>query len=389
MKKLKLWQKQYFATLLLFVMTFYGCVLFLACNSFSGAFSLAQEAAAQECGMILQAIRADREIVAQRGGESEEADAAIVAEYGAYYGRRNVGLRYVSSGGTIHYDNISEDIPFGRTSHGKLSLVRDADGTAYFFTSMKLGNGVLSCAKQTEELFADQRQLTLILLGAAGVFTAALTVGLYFTLKQIYRPIDNLAHELRTPLTVVNGYAQYITLAAIDEEERLNAAAFIVYESRRLQDIVDKLLVLSNIKKGELDRVRVSVEGLFSRAQQMYPGITCSVGFPYVMGDAVMLDSLIGNLVDNAVKVSGNSETVELVARDGCIAVMDRGPGMSESLRRRLNDPANKERYSETGGSGLGIQLCHQIAEQHNAALSFENRPGGGIIAKVKLFTES
>ena len=107
------------------------------------------------------------------------------------------------------------------------------------------------------------------------------------------------------------------------------------------------------------------------------------------MGDAVLLHSLVGNLVDNAVKVSGNGESVELVARDGYIAVMDRGPGMSESLRRRLNDPANKERYSETGGSGRGIQLCHQIAEQHKAKLSFENRPDGGTIAKVKLFTES
>ena len=253
MKKLKLWQKQYFATLLLFVMTFYGCVVFLACNSFSGAFSLAQEAAAQECGMILQAIRAEREIVEQRGDASEAADAAIVAEYGAYYGRRNVGLRYVNGSGEAVYDNIPDGIPQGKTSHGRLSLVRDADGTAYFFTSTKLGSGTLSCAKHTEELFADQKRQSMILLSAAGIFTMALTVGLYFTLRQIYRPIDNLAHELRTPLTVVNGYAQYITLAAIDEEERLNAAGFIVSESRRLQDIVDKLLVLSNIKKGELD----------------------------------------------------------------------------------------------------------------------------------------
>ena len=384
MKKLKLWQKQYFATLLLFVLLFYGCVVFLAYNSFSAAFSLAQEAASQEYSMIVHAIRSDREVVASRGEASEEADAAIVAEYGDYYRRRDIAMRYVGADGVLMYNSMPEKLNGPSGAVGSLRLIEDENGERYFFAAFEVGSGKLSFAKYTEELFADQHGQTIILLCTAAGFTAVLTVSLYFTLKRIYKPIDNLAHELRTPLTAVNGYAQYIALAAIDEEERLNAASFIVSESRRLQEIVDKLLVLSNIKKGELDRERVSVERLFGRAQQMYPGISCRAEWKFIMGDTVLLESLVGNLVDNAVKVSGGSDAVELIAQDGMIIVQDRGPGMSEEMLRRLNDPTNRERYSETGGAGLGIGICHKIAAEHGAKLCFENRDGGGTSAKVK-----
>ena len=110
MKKLKLWQKQYFATLLLFVLLFYGCVVFLAYSSFSSAFSVAQDAAAQEYSMIVHAIRADRAVVAARGDASEEADAAIVAEYGDYYRRRDIAMRYVSKGGVLLYNSLPENL---------------------------------------------------------------------------------------------------------------------------------------------------------------------------------------------------------------------------------------------------------------------------------------
>ncbi len=384
MKKLKLWQKQYFATLLLFVLLFYGCVVFLAYSSFSSAFSVAQDAAAQEYSMIVHAIRADRAVVAARGDASEEADAAIVAEYGDYYRRRDIAMRYVSKGGVLLYNSLPENLNGSSETVGSLRLIEDENGERYFFASFEIGAGMLNLAKYTEELFADQRRQTMILLCTAVSFTALLTVSLYFTLKRIYRPIDNLAHELRTPLTAVNGYAQYIALAAIDEEERLNAASFIVSESRRLQEIVDKLLVLSNLKKGDLDRERVSVERLFGRAQQMYPGISCRAEWKFIMGDAVLLESLVGNLVDNAVKVSGGSDEVELLAQDGRIIVRDRGPGMSDDLIHRLNDPTNRERYSETGGAGLGVGICHKIAAEHGARLRFENRPDGGTVAEVK-----
>jgi len=89
------------------------------------------------------------------------------------------------------------------------------------------------------------------------------------------------------------------------------------------------------------------------------------------------------------VKMSRNGEAVELMAKDGMLIVKDRGPGLSEAMLERLNDPMNRERYSETGGAGLGVSLCHRIAAEHNARLSFENRSGGGTIAKVKFFTIS
>lgn len=202
-----------------------------------------------------------------------------------------------------------------------------------------MGGGTLGYIREAESIFVRQRQQNLLLLCAAAVFALALSVFLYITLKRIYRPIDNLAHELRTPLTAIHGYAQYIALAAIDEEERLNAAAFIADESRRLRDIVDRLLTLSNRREGEPEWVQVSIEELFLRAQKLYPGVHYRVEQPYVLGDAALLSSLVGNLVDNAVKASPQGAAVELVAAKNCIQVLDRGSGLSEAMLKRLNDP--------------------------------------------------
>ena len=383
MKDLKLWQKQYLSTLLLFMLAFYGCVFFLAHNSFSTAFSAAQEATAQEYAMIKQGIEAEQGMVAARGDASLEADAAIVKEYGAYYSRRGVGLSYTGKDGTVLYSSIPDSIlPDGETQ-GLLELKKTRNGVRYFCISEPVGSGMLGYIREAESILVRQRQQNLLLLCAGAAFAMVLSVFLYTTLKRIYRPIDNLAHELRTPLTAIHGYAQYIALAAIDEEERLNAAAFIADESRRLRDIVDRLLTLSNQPDGEMEWAQVSIEELFQRAQKLYPGVHYRVEQPYVLGDAALLGSLVGNLVDNAVKASPQGAAVELVAAKNCIQVLDRGSGLSEAMLKRLNDPEGRG-GSSTGGAGLGIPFCHQIAKLHGAKLTFENRPCGGTIAKLE-----
>lgn len=383
MKDMKLWQKQYLSTLLLFLLAFYGCVFFLAHNGFSAAFSAAQEAAAQEYAMIRQGIEAERNMIAARGGASLEADAAIAAEYGAYYSRRGVGLRYTAEDGAVLYSSIPDSILPDGEQQGLLELKKTGNGTRYFCISASVGSGFLGYIREAESIFTRQRQQNLLLLGAAGAFALVLSVFLYATLKRIYRPIDNLAHELRTPLTAIHGYAQYIALAAIDEEERLNAAAFIADESRRLRDIVDRLLTLSNRPEGEPEWAQVSIAELFLRAQKLYPGVQYRVEQPYVMGDGALLGSLVGNLVDNAVKASPQGARVELVSEENCIMVLDHGPGLSDAMLKRLNDPEGRG-PSSTGGAGLGIPLCHRIAKLHSARLSFDNRPGGGTTAKLE-----
>jgi len=366
------------------VLVFYGCVFFLAQSGFSSAFSAAQEAAMQEHLMILRGIRAEQAMVAARGGASEAADAAIVASYGGYYSRRGAGLGYVSGDGRQLYSSLPGGLVPGDDSPAVLRLKRGEDGSRYFYITAAAGSGVLSYAREAEALFTRQRQQNLLLAGAGAAFSLALTIGLYVTLKRIYRPIDNLAHELRTPLTAIHGYAQYIALAALSEEERLSAAAFIADESRRLEEIVDKLLILSNLREGETDWAEVSMEELFGRAARLYPCIRLSIGWHSVTGDGALLGSLIGNLVDNAVKASPEGTPVELIAEEGRILVLDRGGGLNEALLKRLNDPDSRERASATGGAGLGIPLCHQIARLHRARLTFENREGGGTAARVE-----
>ena len=70
---------------------------------------------------------------------------------------------------------------------------------------------------------------------------------LYATMLRINRPVSQAAHELRTPLTGIRGYAEYIMMANITEEERFYAAGQIVESAKNLEDVVEKLLILSLI----------------------------------------------------------------------------------------------------------------------------------------------
>jgi signal transduction histidine kinase len=227
--------------------------------------------------------------------------------------------------------------------------------------------------------------LLVSLAAAVSITFAAL---LYLTLRRLYRPIDNLAHELRSPLTSIRGYAEYLKTAAATEEERWSATEYIIGESQRLSDVCDKLLVLANVREGEIAMEKVDIEMLFERVKIAYPSVEYEAPQRFVRGDAALLQSLASNLVSNAVKASPEGAVVKLSFRDNVLEVRDSGSGMSAQMAVRLNRPNYRPAGSHRGGNGLGIPLCHQIARAHHAQLVFASAPGGGTIARV-IFTAS
>lgn len=214
------------------------------------------------------------------------------------------------------------------------------------------------------------------------------------------RIVDNLAHELRTPLTSMQGFAQYLNSAHINEEERITASGYIWSETLRLKNLVFKLLDLSVLRHQSVERNRLSVDELFQSVQQMERENLEQAGMKLVLhnsidsvwGDPDLLASFLINCIDNAIHASAEGSEIHLSAYEehsaAVLEVRDFGKGMSERQAQRAFEPfyrADKARSREYGGAGLGLSICKQIAEAHQAALSLESRENEGTCIRIFL----
>lgn len=218
------------------------------------------------------------------------------------------------------------------------------------------------------------------------------------------RLVDNVAHELRTPLTAIGGYAEYLQRAQLSREETYEVTQYIVSETKRLSAMSERLLQMASLQGETAARAPVDVAGLLravlhtlgpkakARGVRLY---AAPVTLPTVQGEAALLESLLVNLTDNAVKACAAGDVVELGAErtdtGPCLWVRDTGCGMDAGTLAHLGEPfyrPDKARSREQGGAGLGLCLCRAIAAAHGARLEFTSQPGEGTTAQV-LFAAS
>lgn len=214
--------------------------------------------------------------------------------------------------------------------------------------------------------------------------------------------VDNFAHELRTPLTAIYGYAEYMQKAVLSEDDRLSALNYIMSESRRLQTVAFQLLELANLQNNQITCKELKVSTLFEAVGQTLYGrlagkdirLELNSGIETIRGDSCLMESMLINLIDNAIKACGKGGHVTVsAANEGgrkTISVRDNGKGMAPEVLSQITEPfyrGEKSRNRSDGGAGLGLALCKQIASGHNAELSFSSRPGEGTTAKITFTT--
>ncbi len=202
-------------------------------------------------------------------------------------------------------------------------------------------------------------------------------------------------------MTSIYGYAEYLQKASISEEDKLEATGFIMSESRRLQNIAYVLLDLASLRSSEIVFAPVDIAELFQniidtlvrKAEEKQVTISFACGFDVLNGDRDLLQSLMVNLTDNAIKACepGGSINITAYTENGrkIIEVRDNGRGMTREQLAHITEPfyrVDKARSRAEGGVGLGLSICEQIAARHGAELKFDSQPGLGTTTKV-IFT--
>lgn len=205
----------------------------------------------------------------------------------------------------------------------------------------------------------------------------------------------NVSHELKTPLTSISGYAELIETGMASEQDTVRFAHGIHNSANRLLTLINDIIRLSELDGTEeeadtelLDVHEMAencVEMLKMSAEKHNVTIALTGTECYVMANRQMMEELLYNLCDNAIRYNnpGGSVDVQTYAREGhtCLVVKDTGIGISREHQERIFERfyrVDKSRSKSTGGTGLGLAIVKHIIAKSHAELELESEPGKG-----------
>jgi two-component system sensor histidine kinase KdpD len=206
--------------------------------------------------------------------------------------------------------------------------------------------------------------------------------------------LSSISHDLRTPLATITGAASSLLDArnSLGSPARDELARSIYDEANRLERLVKNLLDMTKLEAGAvqlhkqwhpLDEVVGSALSRLERRLADYEVNTLLPSdLPLVHLDGVLIEQVLINLLENAVKFSPAKSAIDLTASasgtEVLVEIADRGPGLPPGEEKRIFDKFYRAGPPREGGVGLGLAICRGIIEAHGGRIWAENRPGGG-----------
>jgi signal transduction histidine kinase len=214
------------------------------------------------------------------------------------------------------------------------------------------------------------------------------------------RFVADASHELRTPLTVMRT-AIDVTLAKPGRtEEQLEAMAVRVRRSvERAEGMVDALLTLAVSEQGRsatgepfnlATAAEDAIDAASAEIERLDLQLRADLGPAETTGDAPLLDRMVSNLVDNAIRHNMPGGEVSLVSgvTDGTafLRISNSGPRVPPELVPSLFEPFRRmEARTASGGAGLGLAIARSVATVHGTTVAARSRPDGGLDVEVTL----
>jgi two-component system phosphate regulon sensor histidine kinase PhoR len=205
----------------------------------------------------------------------------------------------------------------------------------------------------------------------------------------------NVSHELKTPLTAISGYAEILSNGVASGEDAPRFARIIYAEAQRLIALISDILMLSNLDEGgrELAKERIDPLGMAEEAARRIGAaaekrgiaVTVSGESAEILGIRRVLDEMLSNLLDNAVKYNVDGGRIELSVKktpEGvALTVADTGIGIPREEQERVFERfyrAEKSRNKAAGGTGLGLSIVKHGAQLHGARIGLQSEEKRG-----------
>jgi two-component system phosphate regulon sensor histidine kinase PhoR len=262
----------------------------------------------------------------------------------------------------------------------------------------KSARDFLELGESTVELSVNPVAVEKVIRGAV-VFLRDVTE--YQAAEKMRREFSaNVSHELKTPLTSISGYAELMKEGMAKAEDAGWFASKIYDEAQRLISLTDDIMRLSRLDEGgtalpveelELMPVVLSVsERLAAKAEEHGVSLSVSGGGGRILGNAGLLDEMVYNLCDNAIKYNRPHGSVTMSVREMGNSVMltvaDTGVGIPREHQNRVFERfyrVDKSHSKATGGTGLGLSIVKNGAAFHKARLELDSKAGVGTTIRL------
>ena len=215
---------------------------------------------------------------------------------------------------------------------------------------------------------------------------------------------SDVSHELRTPVSVILTESQYSLEYADTLKEAKDSFSVIQRQAKKMSELINQIMELSKIEKQFIiPTKKINFSEIIEKILLDYKNLIDKKNIKiskeieeniFIIGDKIMIERLLDNLLNNAMKFTKNEIKIKLYSEnENCILeVEDNGIGMSEEFKNliwgrfyQINDSRNKKINK---GFGLGLFLVSKIIEQHNAVINVESELNKGtkFIAKFKKY---
>ena len=218
----------------------------------------------------------------------------------------------------------------------------------------------------------------------------------------VERYVEALTHEIKSPISAIRGAAEILESPSISSEQRARFLSNIQSETRRIQELVDRMLSLTELEARRALASRNPVAlGAVARtiAEQLEPvlmkrRLVVDVKIPEditVPGDTLLLQIAVSNLLQNAIDFSPAdgriSATCTRSGNDVELRIDDEGPGIPEFAQSRVFEKFFSLERPDTGrkSTGLGLNFVSEVASLHGGSVEVSNLPEGGLSARLTL----
>ncbi|WP_162084148.1 DUF4118 domain-containing protein [Sulfuriferula nivalis] len=259
-----------------------------------------------------------------------------------------------------------------------------------------------SALQEHHALLSTLSSLIAIVIERLHYVTVAYDTQLEMTSERLRSSIlSALSHDLRTPLTALAGLAESLPLTSTTlPAATLESAVAIHEQALRLNNLLENLLDMARLHAGRVtlrkewqlleEVIGSSIKLLEHSLQQHTLQINLEKNLPLLEYDAVLLERVFCNLLENAAKYAPVGTVITISAKINTdsveISVADQGPGFEQQQSLvRFEMFARGTHESSIPGVGLGLAICHAIIQAHHGSLTIANLPAGGAIVTFTL----
>jgi signal transduction histidine kinase len=205
----------------------------------------------------------------------------------------------------------------------------------------------------------------------------------------------NASHELRGPLTTLRALVEVSAAGPDAPAEVRRLAASLVDQLDRQERVIDGLLALASSEHGpevvqevRLDElVRESLATLADEIDARRLTVTRDLTPTTVLGDPVLLNLLVDNLMRNAVRHNVPGGRIQIRTHGASLDLANTGAEVTAERLAELVEPFRRGARDRIGttGAGLGLAIAEAVARNHDAQMRIDPRPGGGVRARITL----